>query len=235
MRIRSHSLEHPPGWRPHEKHPSDEELAAFGLGKLLGSSADTVVAHLETCVDCRRAVASLFADSFIGRIQAADALSTGTPSGVPPELANRPDYRIVRELGRGGMGVVYLAHNTRMDRDEVLKVAHRGLLEKPGASDRFLQEIHAAAQLMHVNVVRANSVLRPGNLLVFAMEYVPDDDLAQIVRKQGVLPVAHACHYGFQIAQALRHAHEKGMVHRDIKQSNLILSRDGDSLNPNML
>ena len=172
-------------------------------------------------------VASLSADSFIGRIQAADAHSTGAPSAVPPELANHRDYRIVRELGRGGMGVVYLARNTLMDRDEVLKVAHRGLLEKPGASDRFLQEIRAAAQLMHVNVVRAYSVLRPGNLLVFAMEYVPGDDLARIVSNQGALPIAHACQYGFQVAQGLQHAHEKGLVHRDIKPSNLILSKDG--------
>jgi serine/threonine protein kinase len=207
------------------KHPSADQLAAFGLGKLLGPSADTVVAHLETCVDCRRAVASLSSDSFVGRIQVADAGSA--PSVVPPELANHPDYRIVRELGRGGMGVVYLARNTIMDRDEVLKVAHRALLEKPGASDRFLQEIRSAAQLMHVNVVRAYSVLRLGDLLVFAMEYVPGDDLAKIVRKQGALPVAHACNYAGQVALGLQHANEKGMVHRDIKPSNLILSKDG--------
>jgi serine/threonine protein kinase len=207
------------------KHPSPEQLAAFGLGKLLGPSADTVVAHLETCVDCRRAVASLSADSFVGRIQAADV--EATLGAVPPELANHPDYRVVCELGRGGMGVVYLARNTIMDRDEVLKVAHRALLEKPGASDRFLQEIRSAAQLMHVNVVRAYSVLRLGDLLVFAMEYVPGDDLAMIVRKQGGLPVAYACNYAAQIALGLQHAHEKGMVHRDIKPSNLILSNDG--------
>ena len=207
------------------KHPSPDQLAAFGLGKLLGPSADTVVAHLETCVDCRRAVASLSADSFVGRIQAADV--EAALGAVPPELANHPDYRVVCELGRGGMGVVYLARNTIMDRDEVLKVAHRALLEKPGASERFLQEIRSAAQLMHVNVVRAYSVLRLGDLLVFAMEYVPGDDLAVIVRKQGPLPVAHACNYAAQALLGLQHAHEKGMVHRDIKPSNLILSNDG--------
>jgi serine/threonine protein kinase len=207
------------------KHPSADQLAAFGLGKLLGPSADTVVAHLETCVDCRQAVANISADSFVGRIQVADA--GAAPSAVPPELANHPDYCIVRELGRGGMGVVYLARNTIMDREEVLKVAHRALLEKPGASDRFLQEIRSAAQLMHVNVVRAYSVLRLGDLLVFAMEYVPGDDLAKIVRKQGALPVAHACFYAAQVALGLQHAHERGMVHRDIKPSNLILSKDG--------
>ena len=209
------------------KHPSPDQLAAYGLGKLLGPSADTVVAHLETCVDCRRAVASLSADSFVGRIQEADVESALGLGAVPPELANHPDYQVVCELGRGGMGVVYLARNTIMDRDEVLKVAHRALLEKPGASERFLQEIRSAAQLMHVNVVRAYSVLRLGDLLVFAMEYVPGDDLAKIVRKHGALPVAHACNYAAQVALGLQHAYEKGMVHRDIKPSNLILSKDG--------
>jgi Protein kinase domain len=207
------------------KHPNSETLQAFGLGKVSGPAADTIAAHLTTCVDCRRAVASLSADSFIDRIQAADV--EATLGAVPPELADHPDYHVVCELGRGGMGVVYLARNTIMDRDEVLKVAHRALLEKPGASDRFLQEIRSAAQLMHVNVVRAYSVLRLGDLLVFAMEYVPGDDLAVIIRKEGALPVAHACNYAAQVALGLQHAHEKGMVHRDIKPSNLILSKDG--------
>ena len=211
-----------------KKHPTDNDLAAFGLGKLLGPTADTVVAHLETCVDCRRTVASLSADSFLGRSKdAAAGRSPAKSREVPPELANHADYRIIRELGRGGMGVVYLARNTLMDRDEVLKVAHRSMLDSPAASDRFLQEIRSAAKLMHVHVVRAYSVMRLGDLLVLAMEYVRGSDLSKIVRKQGPLPVAHACCYAAQTALGLQHAHEKGMVHRDIKPSNLILSRDG--------
>ena len=158
-----------------------------------------------------------------------EAADTGAavPHEVPPELAGiDSDYRIVCELGRGGMGVVYLARNTLMQRDEVLKVAHRGLLEKAGVGDRFRQEIRSASQLMHVHVVQAYSVLRLGQLLVFVMEYVPGDDLAKIVRKTGPLPIAAGCRYAVQIAEGLQHAHEKGMVHRDIKPSNLILSGD---------
>ena len=218
------------------KHPTEDELAAFGLGKACWAFGRYGVAHLEACDDCRRRVAELSADSFLGRLQAAEARASGAPTrapaqapgrasgGVPPELASHPDYRIVRELGRGGMGVVYLARNLLMDRDEVLKVAHRALLEKPGARDRFLQEIRSASQLLHVNVVRAFAALRLGELLVLAMEYVPGDDLAKIVRTQGPLPIGRASHYGAQIAQGLQHAYEKGMVHRDIKPSNLIVS-----------
>jgi serine/threonine protein kinase len=208
------------------RHPPAEVLEAFGLGRLAGPASDTVVAHLDTCVDCRRIVANLSADSFVGRLQAVEE-GSAMAAAIPPELANHPDYRITRELGRGGMGVVYLAHNTLMARDEVLKVAHRALLEKPGTGERFLQEIRSAAQLMHVNVVRAYAALRIGELLVFAMEYVPGDDLGKIVRTQGALSVVKACNFTAQVALGLQHAHEKGMVHRDIKPSNLILSTDG--------
>ena len=209
------------------RHPPAEVLEAFGLGRLAGPASDTVSAHLDTCLDCRRIVADLSADSFVGRLQAAEESSAGTSTAIPPELANHPDYRIERELGRGGMGVVYLARNTLMHRDEVLKVAHQALLEKPGTGERFLQEIRSAAQLMHVNVVRAYAALRVGELLVFAMEFVPGDDLGKIVRTQGALSVVKACNFTAQVALGLQHAHEKGMVHRDIKPSNLILSTDG--------
>ena len=80
---------------------------------------------------------------------------------------------------------------------------------------------------MHVNVVRGFAALRIGELLVFAMEYVPGDDLGKIVRSQGALSVVKACNFTAQVALGLQHAHEKGMVHRDIKPSNLILSTDG--------
>ena len=82
---------------------------------------------------------------------------------LPPELADHPDYEIKRELGRGGMGVVYLAHNTLMGRDEVLKVMGRQIIERPGVLDRFLREIRAVAKLRHPNIVTAYSAFRLGD------------------------------------------------------------------------
>ncbi len=70
-------------------------------------------------------------------------------------LTGHPDYEIKRELGRGGMGVVYLAHNKMMGRDEVLKVMSRDIMERPGVLDRFVREIRAVAQLRHPNIVTA--------------------------------------------------------------------------------
>jgi serine/threonine protein kinase len=130
-------------------------------------------------------------------------------------------------LGAGGMGVVYLARNKLMDRLEVLKVISTAVVHKEGALDRFLREIRAAAALSHDNVVKAYTALQLGDLLVFAMEYVEGDDLSKVVKTQGPLAIANACYYARQVALGLQHAHDKNMVHRDIKPHNLILARVG--------
>ena len=136
-----------------------------------------------------------------------------------------PGYEVLGELGRGGMGVVYLAKNVLMDRREVLKIVNKALLDRPGVMERFLREIRSAAMLNHNNVVKAYSAVQVGESIVFAMEYVDGEDLNKLVLRQGPLPIAYACHYVSQAALGLQHAHEHRMVHRDIKPHNLILSR----------
>ena len=145
-------------------------------------------------------------------------------SKLPPELVNHPDYEIIRELGQGGMGVVFLAHNRIMGRDEVLKVIGPDIVESPGVFDRFLREIRAVGRLQHPNIVTAHSAFRCGESRVFAMEYVEGLDLARLVRAKGPVPVGHACYFVHQVALGLQHAHEAGMVHRDIKPGNLMLT-----------
>ena len=154
-------------------HPADPILQAYGLGKLDDVSSASVSKHLEACDSCQRRVAELSSDEFLGRLQQAQvkpdkaasgwspsaASSTEGTSGpvvppppadtLPPELVDHPDYEIIRELGRGGMGVVYLANNRLMGRLEVLKVVGRHLIERPGVVDRFLREIRSAAKLQH--------------------------------------------------------------------------------------
>jgi formylglycine-generating enzyme required for sulfatase activity/serine/threonine protein kinase len=232
-------------------HPTDQILQSYGLGKLDDVSSASVSKHLEGCDSCQRRVAELSSDEFLGRLrgaqikprdQSATSWSPSAPSStegapapvapppadtLPPELVDHPDYEIVRELGRGGMGVVYLANNKLMGRQEVLKVVGRHLVERPGVGDRFLREIRSAAKLHHPNIVTAHSALRLGESLVLAMEYVEGHDLAKMVKTKGPLPIAHACYFIHQAALGLQQAHERGMVHRDIKPANLILARDG--------
>ena len=197
-------------------------------------------------------VAEVTSDSFVGRLQDAQARPESIPpvgsslagvsklggesrtpspppaSTLPPGLAEHPDYEVLRELGRGGMGVVYLAENKLMGRKEVLKVVSSHLLNRKGVLERFLREIRAAAQLNHPNIVTAYSATRVGESIVFAMQYVEGYDLSKLVEKSGPLSVAHACNFVYQAALGLQHAHEHGMVHRDIKPSNLMLARDGN-------
>jgi serine/threonine protein kinase len=233
-------------------HPTDQTLHAYGLGKLDDALAESVNQHVESCSDCQRRVAELSSDSFLGRLRDAQGRPDSAPpimsstdglsmlaagprspapppaDTLPPGLADHPDYEITRELGRGGMGVVYMARNTLMGRTEVLKVVSSHLINRRGVLDRFLAEIRNAARLHHPNIVTAYSVLRVGESLVLAMEYVEGLDLAQMVKARGPLPVAHACNYVHQAALGLQHAHEHGMVHRDIKPSNLMLARQGN-------
>jgi serine/threonine protein kinase len=168
-----------------------------------------------------------------GQTETAGAAQTdaGPPSAavtIPPELTGHPDYQIIRELGQGGMGVVYLAHNRLMGRDEVLKVVGPQAVEQRGVLDRFLREIRAVASLRHPNIVTAYSAFLCGKNLVFAMEYVEGLNLARLVKAKGPLPVGHACSFVHQAALGLQHAHEAGLVHRDIKPSNLMLARKRD-------
>jgi serine/threonine protein kinase len=232
---------------PTSFHPSDQTLSSYGLGKLDDSLADAVNRHLEGCADCRKRVVAISSDSFLGRIREAQAAKStfgksqtgGTRSDkrsgappprdtMPPGLADHPDYEIKRELGRGGMGVVYLAHNRLMGRDEVLKVMGRQIMERPGVLDRFLREIRAVAKLRHPNIVTAYHATRLGESIVFAMEYVEGLDLSKMIKAKGPLPIAHACNFVYQSALGLQHAHEEGLVHRDIKPGNLMLSRSKD-------
>jgi hypothetical protein len=229
-------------------HPSADVLQAFALGKLNDTSASVVMNHLDRCPDCCQQVAALSVDDFLDRLrQAHDRSSTPAPAkslaeaanalkppasqapipNLPLQLAANDQYEILRELGRGGMGVVYLAKNKLMDRLEVLKVINKALLDRPGAVERFLREIRSAAKLSHANVVTAYSAVQQGELLAFAMEYIEGQDLASLVKSRGPVPIVHACYYIQQAALGLQHAYEKGMVHRDIKPQNLILAREG--------
>jgi serine/threonine protein kinase/WD40 repeat protein len=234
---------------PQSPHPSESVLRAFALGKLDPDAAvNAVNHHLEACSDCRRRAAEIAPDSFVGRFQEAQeghhstfgqsllgaaqvkkaTKPAPTAESLPPGLAVHPDYTVLRELGRGGMGVVYLAHNALMGRDEVLKVMGRQIMERPGVLDRFLREIRAVARLRHLNIVTAYAAFRLDESIVFSMEYVEGLDLSKLVKAKGPLPIAHACHFIQQSALGLQHAHEAGLVHRDIKPHNLMLSRTGD-------
>jgi WD40 repeat protein len=154
-----------------------------------------------------------------GMLEAADVL--------PPELTRHERYHIRRLLGEGGMGAVYEAEHRVMQRPVALKVINRAYTANPAAVERFRREVRAAARLSHPNIVTTHDAEDAGDSHFLVMEYVEGVSLARRVKERGPLPVAEACDYVRQAALGLQHAHERGMVHRDVKPGNLILCPDG--------
>jgi len=136
-------------------------------------------------------------------------------------------YVLMDKLGEGGMGEVFRARHSRMDRIVALKIMRRERLANPEAVKRFRREIKASATLAHENVVMAYDADQSGNVHFFAMEYVDGNTLDSLVRDKGPLPIVEACNYVRQAALGLQHAHEKGLIHRDIKPGNLLLDSSG--------
>ena len=145
---------------------------------------------------------------------------------IPAELRSQTKYRIIRCLGRGGMGSVYEAHHERMDRRQALKVINPELLGNPDALLRFEQEVKAVAKLDHPNIARAFDAENFGALQVMVMEYVAGQPLSEFLKKRGRLTAQEACRCVRQACLGLQHAHERGLVHRDLKPQNLMLSQD---------
>ena len=144
------------------------------------------------------------------------------PASVMPQMLG--EYRILEELGHGGMGRVYKALHTKLDRLVAIKVLARARLEDPQAIARFEREMKAVGRLAHPNIVQAYDAREIEGTPVLIMEFVDGLDLAELVRRVGPLPVAEACELVRQTALGLQRAHENGLVHRDIKPSNLMLT-----------
>jgi TolB-like protein/Tfp pilus assembly protein PilF len=136
-------------------------------------------------------------------------------------LAGR--YTIQRELGRGGMSVVYLAHDDRHDRAVAIKVLTRDLVASSGA-ERFLREIRIAARLTHPHVLGMHDSGEAGGLLYYVMPFVEGETLRARLVREGSLSLAEAVRLLRELADALAHAHGHGVVHRDLKPENVLLA-----------
>ena len=132
-------------------------------------------------------------------------------------------YRVERELGEGGMAVVYLAHDLRHDRPVALKVLRPELSAFLGA-ERFLREIHVAAQLNHPHIITLHDSGEADGLLFYVMPYVEGASLRHLLGAQGPLAIPDAVALAAEVADGLSYAHARGVVHRDIKPENILLA-----------
>ncbi|MCE5268688.1 MAG: TIGR03067 domain-containing protein, partial [Planctomycetaceae bacterium] len=234
--------------------PKLGELLDFAGGKLPEDAADALATHLETCPACQAELATLpdADDTLAGRLRSPDndellvesecgralarakavfgepALGEAGPdasqTALPQQLG---EYQLIERIGSGGMGAVYKAIHRRLDRVVAIKVLPRGRLDDARAVVRFEREMKAIGRLDDPHIVRANDAREIDGRLVLVMEFVEGLDLGKIVHRLGKLDVADACEVARQAAIGLQAAHEHGLVHRDVKPSNLMLTPEG--------
>ena len=154
--------------------------------------------------------------------------ATGPATDLP---ANLGEFRIIRELGRGGMGVVYEAEQTPLRRVVALKVLRFGVVADQEAMQRFQREAETVARLHHTNIVPIFAVGCERGVHYYAMQYIAGRSLADVLaesqRSGKPLSCDEVAAWGLQAAEALAHAHQRRVIHRDIKPSNLLLDGDG--------
>ena len=134
-------------------------------------------------------------------------------------------YSIERELGRGGMGIVYLARDVALDRPVAIKLLPPTLATQSELRERFLREARTAAGLSHPNIVPIHAVEEQGDLVFFVMGYVDGESVGDRVVRAGPLAPRAAMRLLQEVAWALAHAHAKGIVHRDVKPDNILIER----------
>src|SRR5262249_48797671 len=138
------------------------------------------------------------------------------------QTAPADHYATVREVGRGGMATVYLAHDLKHHRQVAIKVLHADLAASLGA-ERFLREIQIAARLQHPHILPLYDSGQADKLLYYVMPFVVGESLRDRLNREKRLPVEHAVRIGQDVAAALDYAHRQGVVHRDIKPENVML------------
>src|SRR3954463_7857241 len=148
-------------------------------------------------------------------------------AGVPLALAEalKERYALQRELGRGGMAVVYLAHDLRHDRSVALKVLHSELAQALG-QERFLREIKLVARLQHPHILSVYDSGESAGRFWFTMPYVEGESLRARLDRERQLPIDDAVRIARETADALDYAHRHGIIHRDIKPENILLTEE---------
>ena len=229
--------------------PGSDDLKSFQIGDLPTDKLETIAEHLRACQTCGAKMQALvepvddllaslrgLAGSVLGPEDlASDPTQSANVERVPPVSAVEPEerleqvreYRLLGKLGQGGMGTVFRAEHSRLGRIVALKVLHGRRSRSPDLVARFRREMKAGGTLDHPNIVRATDAGEWQGTEYLVMEFVDGMDAGNLVRRLGPISVADACEIVRQAALGLAHAHTHGMVHRDVKPSNLLLSVQG--------
>ncbi|HEX6806523.1 MAG TPA: serine/threonine-protein kinase [Gemmatimonadaceae bacterium] len=171
---------------------------------------------------------ALVLDSVVRAPRLTPTLERGTPD-IERDLVAREltrQYQVVRPLGRGGMGAVYLARDVALHRHVALKVLRNDLKTREDARERFRAEARLSAQLEHPGIVPLYAFGETSRIMFMAMRYVPGDSLGDRIRAQGRISPEETRLVLIQLARALDYAHGQGVVHRDLKPENVLVDRE---------
>ncbi len=235
--------------------PSHRLLHAYSCGRLPDDDSHAIYEHLQDCLDCQSELNSVDGDddSLIVDLRADDQYAgfsdepdckralakalgalakVGEADACLPPTMDFPkhlgEYEIVREIGHGGMGRVFLARQTKLGREVALKVIADHRLTDPKTRDRFDAEMRAVGRLSHPNIVTAHDAREVDGLAVLVTELIDGKNLQQIVKQTGPLSLSNAADVITKVAAALQYTSEQGFVHRDVKPSNIMISRSGE-------
>ena len=233
---------------PHD-HPLDESSADRRLADVLSNLADEVAAgrqvdfdkvcrrHPDLASDLRRLWGAVLVTDIAGG--APSDPTDGSGSGQGDSAAQRwqrlrlparvGDYQLLEEIGRGGMGVVFRAHQISLDRPVAVKMILRGRLASEGDLQRFLSEAASTAQLQHPAIVPVHEVGDIDGRPFFSMKLMSGRTLADLMA-DGPLPDRHAARVLATVARGIAYAHRQGVIHRDLKPSNILIDNDGQPL-----
>ena len=233
------------------------ELAEFIKGNIGEPRAEQISQHIDDCPACQDTVVGLsdVEDTFLDEIrqlptssgpeQRENAFRHGlqrllagmqqqpvtadSPARLPTQIG---PYVVDEKLGSGGMGTVFRATHSKLKRTVALKVLPAQRWSNTAAIARFQREMEAIGQLDHPHIVRASDAGEDNDMHYLVMEFIDGMDLGRLARCLGPLPVAEACELARQAAIGLQHAHDAGLVHRDVKPSNLMLAWDRSVVGP---
>lgn len=221
--------------------PDVGELSDFLLGKLNPEQLESLEAHVSDCAVCLdrldgfdespdALVQTLREPTHDEFLQEDDCTAASQAacrvSQAPPEKIIR-DYKLLEELGHGGMGTVYRAHHMKLGREVAVKLLPDDIFRGAQSVARFEREMRAIGRLQHENIVAAYDAGEADGHHFLAMELLDGFDLSKVSRQLGPLPIADACELIRQAALAVQHAHANDLIHRDIKPSNLMLTLTG--------
>ncbi len=238
-------MQEDPGFRV-ENCPSPQQIRQFHSAAISDTDAGWISTHLDECEKCLAIYTELesgFAP--VAKVASDDTLNRDSDNVVnsvrkyiasqlsqnPQQPAGAPgrirDYELLEELGAGGMGVVYRARHTRLEQTVALKLLPEHRNPSPQHLARFDRETKAIGRLIHPNIVRATDAGECDGRMFLAMEFVDGLNLDQLLRQQHPLPIAAIASIVTGAAEALKYAQSQGIVHRDVKPSNLMVARDG--------